>query len=103
MKYVDGYVPEGWEGFCISYREWVETYKPVHENLDFVPQGVDPSCVWSEYWDDNGQTISPGIHRINVTGYAVTEVPHNENSPDVFVAEWEDEEEDLENGTEGSE
>lgn len=93
MKYVDGYVPDGWEDFYISYSEWVDKYKPIEENLDFAPKDVDPSFVWSEIWDDDGQTITPGIHFINVTGYSVTEVAHDENTPDVFVSEWEDEEE----------
>ncbi len=85
MAYREGYKPKKWT-WCISYREWVNTYKPTNENLPFVPKDIDPSFVWSEVWCDDVQTIVPSIHFINVTGYAVTEIPHDENTKEVFVA-----------------
>lgn len=86
MAYREGYIPKRWKSWAISYREWVDTFKPVEENLPFVPKDIDPNKVWSEVWCDDLQMIVPSIHFINVTGYAVTEIPHDENTKQVFVA-----------------
>ncbi len=64
--------------WSISYKDWVDTRKPVEESLAFVLKDIDPAYVWSEVWCDDMQTIVPNIHFVNADGYVVTEVSHDE-------------------------
>jgi hypothetical protein len=90
----------------ISFDEWLETFKPVHNHfdryasfqddsglgimfetfgieLDFV-RSRDPLKVWT-YMDseDGGTVIVDGYHLVNRIGYFITEVTR-ENKDDLY-------------------
>jgi Na+-transporting NADH:ubiquinone oxidoreductase subunit NqrF len=72
------------ESCCCVNGRMFETYG---EDWDFVQQ-QDPNKVWTVILPDDDAAeanwlISKGFHVVNRNGYIVTEVPWDENTPDV--------------------
>lgn len=86
----------------MRYETWVRKYRPIRNNarndtaIDgfvYLPSGADwrfvsgqPNAhVWSFTVHDGPRDavwlISPGIHRVNLMGFLVTEVPHPDTAP----------------------
>lgn len=89
----------------MSYDTWVETYRPIRNEIDtnasfdglmFETFGAehdfvagiaqqDPNKVWTLREEDGVMAVTPGMGFVNRLGYFVTEVAAGDDVPDEIL------------------
>jgi len=68
----------------ITEDEFVETYKPIIDNLDWtdeddaeqIVRADDLYCIWTLIEEDDKMYLTSGMRRVNRLSYTITEEPY---------------------------